>query len=183
MATILKFVNDDEALRIASNIEKEGYNLYIEASKRAKDGKSKQMFERLAEAEQKHLVHFDDLRMSLHEKKGQVPWGEDDELVSAYINNLVHTGIFSSAEKKRAAAKKDISEIESCKMGIQTEKDSILFFGEAARLCKNRQGRKMFKTLVEEEKQHLTELARHLGPLETPVVQKKRKSSKVRKRK
>ncbi|MCB7129331.1 MAG: hypothetical protein J3T61_07325, partial [Candidatus Brocadiales bacterium] len=102
---------------------------------------------------------------NLHERKGQIPWGEDDELVSAYINNLVHTGVFSGTGKKRGTTNKDITEIEACEVGIQTEKDSILFFGEAARLCKNRQGRKMFKALIEEEKQHLTDLAQHLGHL------------------
>lgn len=165
MPTILKYINDDEALRIAANIEKKGYNLYIEASRRAKGDKAKLMFRQLAEAEQKHLVHFNDLRANLHERKGQIPWGEDDELVSAYINNLVHTGVFSGTGKKRGTTNKDITEIEACEVGIQTEKDSILFFGEAARLCKNRQGRKMFKALIDEEKQHLTDLAQHLGHL------------------
>ncbi|MCP4365941.1 MAG: ferritin family protein [Planctomycetes bacterium] len=165
MTTILKFINDDEALRIALNLEKEGYNFYIEASKQIKNPKAKQMFKRLAEAEQKHLVHFDDLRARLHAKKGQIPWGEDDELVSAYVRSLVSTGVFTASGKKSSATKKNISEEQACRIGIQTERDSILFFDEASRLCRDRRGRKMFKSLIDEEKQHLTDLARHLNQL------------------
>ncbi len=166
MAKIIKFINDDEALRIASNLEKEGYSFYSTAARKAKDSKSKLMFKQLAEAEEKHLSHFEELRSNLHERKGQIPWGEEDELVSAYLRNLVDTGVFASPDKKSTAKKKDITAAETCRIGIQTEKDSILFFSEAARLCKNRKGRKMFKALVEEEKQHLTDLVRHLRHLE-----------------
>ncbi|MFQ5862864.1 MAG: ferritin family protein [Candidatus Brocadiales bacterium] len=165
MAKILKLINDDEALRIASNLEKEGYSFYSSAAKRAKDSKSKFMFNQLAEAEKKHLSYFEELRSNLHAKKGQRPWGEEDELVNTYLRNLVDTGVFTSPKKKSAAKKKDITVAEACRIGIQTEKDSILFFNEAARLCKNRRGRKMFKAIVDEEKQHLTDLARHLRHL------------------
>ncbi len=163
--TILKFINDDEALRIASNLEKEGYDFYIEASKQVKSAKAKRMFKQLAEAEQKHLVHFDDLRAKLHARKGQIPWGEDDEMVSAYVRSLIGTGVFTGSGKKSSVAKKNISEEQACKIGIQTERDSILFFDEASRLCRDRRGRKMFKALIDEEKQHLTDLARHLNQL------------------
>ncbi len=167
MTTILKFINDDEALRIATNLEKEGYNFYIEASRRVKSARGKRMFKQLADAEQKHLVHFDDLRAALHAKKGQIPWGEDDELVSAYVRCLVGTGVFTAPGKKSSASKKDISEEQACRIGIQTERDSILFFDEASRLCRDRRGRKMFKGLIDEEKQHLTDLAQHLKHLKS----------------
>lgn len=165
MAKILTFVNDDEALRIASNLEKEGYSFYSSVARRAKSDKSKLMFNQLAEAEKKHLSVFEELRSKLHAKKGKVPWGEEDELVSAYLRNLVDTGVFTNPEKRSAAKKKDITEIDACKIGIQTEKDSILFFSEASRLCRNRKGRKIFKLLIDEEKQHLTDLAQHLRHL------------------
>ncbi|MEE9585146.1 MAG: ferritin family protein, partial [Candidatus Brocadiales bacterium] len=60
MAKIIKFINDDEALRIASNLEKEGYSFYSTAARKAKDSKSKLMFKQLAEAEEKHLSHFEE---------------------------------------------------------------------------------------------------------------------------
>lgn len=165
MAKILKFINDDEALRIASNLEKEGISFYSTAAKNSKDGNSKRMFMQLAEAEKKHLAVFEELRANLHARKGQIPWGEEDDLVSAYLRDLVDTGVFTSSVKKSAVKKKDITETEACKIGIQTEKDSILFFSEASRLCRNRRGRKMFKALIDEEKQHLTDLAKHLRHL------------------
>ena len=166
MAQILKLINDDEALRIASNLEKEGYSFYTAVAKNTKDSDSKRMFTQLAEAEKKHLAVFEELRANLHARKGQIPWGEEDDLVSAYLRNLIDTGIFTGSEKKSAVKKKkDITETEACRVGIQTEKDSRLFCGEASRLCRDRRGRKMFKSLIDEEKQHLTELARHLRHL------------------
>lgn len=161
---VLKFLNDDEALRIASNLEREGYRFYTEAARRATNPQTKKFFMDLAGAEKGHLEHFEELRAQLP-KRGSEPWGDEEEIVNTYLRMLIDTGVFSRPGKKETASRKDLSDLEALKIGIQTEKDSILFFTEAARLCKNPKGKRMFRTLVGEEKQHLTDLAQYLKGL------------------
>ncbi|MFN3466894.1 MAG: ferritin family protein [Candidatus Brocadiales bacterium] len=158
---ILKFMNDDEALRVAANLEKEGFKFYINAAEKASNPKTRRMFHDLATAEKKHLALFEDIRSELP-KRGGEPWGDEDEMINSYIRMLVDTGVFTSPAKREKALKKTLSEEEALRIGIQTEKDSILFFTEASRLCTNPRGRRMFKSLIGEEKRHLTDLARYL---------------------
>lgn len=166
---VLKFMNDDEALRVACNLEKEGFNFYINAAEKASNPKTRRMFHDLAAAEKKHLALFEDLRSGLP-KRGGEPWGDEDEVVNRYIQMLIDTGVFTSPAKKEKALKKNLTEEEALKIGIQTEKDSILFFTEASKLCTNARGKKMFKSVIEEEKQHLTDLAQHLLRLRRSIV-------------
>mgnify|MGYP001610573141 FL=1 len=165
---ILKFMNDDEALRVAANLEKEGFNFYVSAAERASSPRTRRMFHDLATAERKHLALFEDIRSELP-KKGGEPWGDEDEMVNRYIRMLVDTGVFTSPTKRERSLKKTLSEEEALRIGIQTEKDSILFFTEASRLCTNPRGKRMFKSLIKEEKQHLTTLAQHLLRLRRPT--------------
>ena len=158
---ILKFMNDDEALRVAANLEKEGFKFYINAAETTSNPRTRRMFHDLATAEKKHLALFEEIRSELP-KRGGEPWGDEDEMVNRYIQMLVDTGVFTSPTKKERALKKMLSEEEALRIGIQTEKDSILFFTEASKLCTSRRGKRMFKSLIGEEKQHLTTLAQHL---------------------
>ncbi len=161
---LLKFMNDDEALRIAANLEKEGFNFYINAAEKASNPRTRRMFHDLAAAEKKHLALFEEIRSELP-KKGGEPWGDEDEMINRYIRMLVDTGVFTRPSKKEKVLMKTLSEEEALRIGIQTEKDSILFFTEASKLCTNPKGKKMFKSLIGEEKQHLTDLAQYLSRL------------------
>ncbi len=161
---VIKFMNDDEAFRVGANLEKEGFNFYITAAENATNPKTRRMFHDLATAEKKHLALFEEMRAELP-KKGWEPWGEEDEMVNSYIRILVDTGVFTRPAKKEKAMGKALSEEEALKMGIQTEKDSILFYTEASKLCTNSKGKKAFKALLEEEKKHLTDLAQYLSKL------------------
>ncbi|HHT9119624.1 MAG TPA: ferritin family protein [Candidatus Hypogeohydataceae bacterium YC41] len=161
---ILKLMNDDEALRIATSLEKEGFNFYIRAAETASNPKTRRMFHDLAAAEKQHLALFEEVRSKLP-KRGGEPWGDEDEMVNRYIQTLIDTGVFTRPAKKEKASKRNLTDEEALKVGIQTEKDSILFYTEAAKLCSNTKGKKMFKSLIEEEKRHLTDLAQHLSRL------------------
>lgn len=161
----LRLMNDDEALRIASNLEREGYSFYTAAARGSKNPTTRQVFTDLAKAEKRHLELFEGLRAGLPKKGGEPWWGEEDELVSRYLSTLIDTGVFTQPEKKEKATQRRLSDSEALKMGIQTEKDSILFFTEASKLCKNPKGKRAFRTLIEEEKRHLSDLARRLKTL------------------
>ena len=51
------------------------------------------------------------------------------------------------------------TDIDALRIGIQAEKDAILFYSEAAKNTKNKEGQKAFEFLVNEEKKHLKMLA------------------------
>jgi rubrerythrin len=158
---ILRLMNDDEALRVACNLEKEGFEFYVHAAETVSNPRTRKMFHDLAVIEKQHLALFEEMRSELP-KKGGEPWGDEDEMVNCYIQTLVDTGVFSRPSKKEKASKKTLTDEEAVRIGIQTEKDSILFYTEAVKYCTNPKGKKMFKTLIEQEKQHLTDLSQHL---------------------
>lgn len=165
----LKLMNDDEALRIASNLEKEGYSFYTEAASRTKNPRTKRFFNQLAQAEKRHLEIFENLRAKRPKKGGEPWWGEEDEMVSRYLSTIIDTGVFTKPGKKEKARERSLSDAEALQIGIQTEKDSILFYSEASKLCNNPKGKRAFKVLMEEEKRHLTDLAQQLRNLKGTV--------------
>jgi len=54
------------------------------------------------------------------------------------------------------------TDIDALKIGIQAEKDSILYYSEAAKNTKNTFGKMTFEQLANEEKKHLKLLAEQL---------------------
>ena len=51
------------------------------------------------------------------------------------------------------------TDLDALKIGIQAEKDAILFYTEATKNTKNKEGQKAFEFLASEEKKHLKLLA------------------------
>lgn len=159
----MKYENfsDAEALKIAMNIEEEGLEFYSLLMKSAKDDKAKDIFSELASAEKKHFALFQKMYLELTSPANPVQ-GCEDYTVDLYLKDLVDTGIFT----KKGAAKRIVAEIktdiDALRIGIQAEKDSILYYTEAAKNTKHEGGKKAFEQLIYEEKKHLKILAEHL---------------------
>lgn len=156
--------NDAEALKIAMNIEEEGLEFYSLLMKSAKDDKAKDIFSELALAEKKHLALF---QKTYSEITTQVNPGEscEDYTVDLYLKDLVYTGIFTKKGEARRLATEIKSDIDALKIGIQAEKDSILYYSEAAKNTRHEGGKKAFDLLINEEKKHLQRLTELLKVL------------------
>ena len=156
--------NDGEALKIAMNIEEEGLEFYSVLEKNTKDPQTKEIFSKLASAEKKHFVTFQ--KAYLETTSGvSAPQSCEDYTVDLYLKYLVDTGIFTRKGDAKKIAGEIKSDIDALKVGIQAEKDSILYYTEAAKITRNNTGKKAFEQLVNEEKTHLKFLAEHMQKL------------------
>jgi rubrerythrin len=68
--------DDKEALKIAMEMEKKGYDFYVKAASEATDGKSKALFERLVLEEQKHYKIFSNTYAFLDDTGNWFMWEE-----------------------------------------------------------------------------------------------------------
>ncbi|CAG1771486.1 bacterioferritin [uncultured bacterium] len=153
--------NDAEALKIAINIEEEGLEFYSILMKSVKDDKAKDIFSKLASAEKKHLALFQKAYLDITSPANPAQ-GCEDYTVDLYLKDLVDTGIFTKKGEARRLASEIKTDIDALKIGIQAEKDSILYYTEAAKNTKYEAGRKAFEQLTNEEKKHLRILAEQL---------------------
>jgi len=160
--------NDAEALKIAINIEEEGLAFYSILMKNAKDEKVKEIFSRLASAEKKHLSIFQKAYAEITSPASTVQ-GCEDYTVDLYLKYLADTGIFTKKGEARRLASEITTDVEALNIGIQAEKDSILYYTEAAKNTKYPAGKTAFEQLANEEKKHLKLLAKQLKALKKPV--------------
>lgn len=152
---MIKYLSDDEALKVAMNLERDGIDFYTKVASLTRDFKTRDVFLGLLEDEKEHYRRFKELHDSLKDTPLRVL--DVDEEVSDYLRALVSTGIFD-IEKVTKDSFKKLSDIDAILIGIQAEKESILFFTEAAKNSENPRGRKAFTTILKEEKKHLIRL-------------------------
>ena len=82
--------------------------------------------------------------------------------VSAYFNSIVRSLIFPSDEEQDAIldAIEDVEDV--LRLGIQVEKDSILFYTEMIVHSKYVEAKNAFRELLRQEKKHLRDLQKRL---------------------
>ena len=152
---ITRFLSDYEALVVAMDLEKEGYEFYNYTAKNSKAESTREIFKKLAKDELEHYALF---KKALNDTARKNPRGEplaDD--IGLYLHSLIDTGIFN---QKRILKKslKNLSDIEAISIGIQSERDSILFYKEALDASTNPSGKRIFGFLISVEKKHLAAL-------------------------
>ena len=160
--------NDAEALKIAVNIEEEGLEFYSTLTKNAKDCKVKELFSKLASDEKDHLAHFQKAYNEIISSASAVQ-GCEDYTVDLYLKHLVDTGIFTQKGEAGRLATEIKTDIDALKIGIQAEKDSILYYNEAAHNTRHLAGKMAFEQLANEEKKHLILLAEQLKALKHAI--------------
>ena len=125
--------NDAEALKIAVNIEEEGLEFYSILMKSARDLKVKEIFSKLASDEKEHLARFQKALLEITDSASRTQGGED-YTVDLYLKYLVDTGIFTQKGEAKRIALEIKTDIDALRIGIQAEKDSILYYTEAAKI-------------------------------------------------
>lgn len=147
-----------DALKIALNLEKDGYDFYITAAARARDSKVKETFTRLANEEKRHLNLIRKIQDGLIDPITY--FISDEPLVEEYLRRIIETKVFSRVD--------DINEIlegvkrdeDAIRLAMQAEKESLDFFSRMAELTRNHDGKITFKELAGYEERHLGELER-----------------------
>jgi rubrerythrin len=151
--------NDLEALKIAVQIEKRGERFYTLAQSYTQDTAVKAMLQDLAEQEQDHARIFETIYQEL--QKGMQEFDDTylyDPEVAAYFRTMVESAVFpnDAAQDKALSGIQQISDVFA--LGIQAEKDSILFYTEMVIHAMYIEAKEAFRRLIQEERRHLIDL-------------------------
>lgn len=154
-----KLFNDLEALEISIAIEERGEAFYKAAAKKVKDKDISSMLEELAEQERDHAETFRQLYNDAQKNKDNF---DDDYIfdpdVAAYLRAMVSSSVFPSKERQKAVIDRLDDIVDVLNVGIQAEKDSILFYTEMVINSKLVEAKEAFRKLIQEEKVHLIDL-------------------------
>ena len=162
----MKF-SSKEIVDMAVKIEDTGYSFYTEcAIKFGKDSDgTKDNFLFLAEEELKHKQYFLGLLDGISSQQGLF----NDDYYS-YLQALTQTQVFRDSSDIPGVLKNITGVSDVLKIGLQTEKDSIIWYRELALLYNNddRESLAILDKLIDEEKKHIVliySMMRDISPL------------------
>jgi len=144
-----------EIIDIAVSIEKNGAAFYDQLSRGIKKGKTATMYSALADREREHMKTFQSMLGPAHDYVNPDSYAEEYDL---YLKNLVNSAVFKNESSAREAARKAVSESEALDIGIQAEKDSILFYSAIQGLVR-RTDADLVGAIINEERSHLARLS------------------------
>lgn len=145
-----------EILDMAIQIEKNGKAFYKEMENLSQESELKEVYGLLAEEEVKHIEEFNRLRDDLKSDRPDHSLERDEYVL--YLDLLADEHIFKADGSGEKMAGETVDKLGGLEIGIQFEKDSILFFWELYRLIMEKE-RSVIDRLIQEEKKHLQKLS------------------------
>ncbi len=150
-----------EIVKIAIQIERNGFEFYKEIANRTSFFTVKELFEYLANQEVKHEKIFETL---LSRVGDYVPVESYPGEYDMYLKALAGENIFTKDGSAKITLEKISSESQAVDAGIGFEKDSIIFFSEMKNFSP-KEDHAAIERIVNEEKVHLRKLSRLRGEL------------------
>jgi len=150
------FFSMREVIEMAIATERSGQAFYQNASKLARENSLKELFQYLAEEEEKHLKTFQDFYNTLKEKPEITPYNWEE--AKLYLEALVDSKFFASPEKAINLAKEAKDELEVINSAMNFEKETLLFFYQILEMIKS-QEQELVKKIIEQEKKHIQRLS------------------------
>lgn len=142
-----------EIIKIAIEEEKDAIEFYKKMREKAFSPGAKEVFQRLFDEEEKHLIVLKNCLLPAFEK-GNIEL-KDEELVAAYLKRLNRSGIFPEEEKLNKIAEELTTDVEAIYIGIEIEKKSVVFYEKAYEATPESEGKEVLKKIIAEEKGHL----------------------------
>ena len=154
--------NDLEGLRIAIEMEKRGEALYRKAARVSKKREVVDMLVALAADEVAHAAEFSRLYEEALSRRGEhTSYGEE---ASAYLSAVAADIVVPGG--LMALREEGFDDIRAVlDYAIVSEKDSILFYLELARLSNDEAARNVFMSIAEQERGHMRRLCRQRAEL------------------
>jgi rubrerythrin len=144
-----------ELLEIALDIERNGAAFYQALADKTENKNTKAIYEHLAGEERKHLNTFQGILSTVGQYQPPEDYAEEYML---YLKSLAEGSVFSNVTEAQQKAEKTPSEIGALDIGIQAEKDSILFYTELQNFVRQAD-QKVVLNIIDEEKAHLRQLS------------------------
>lgn len=155
-------LSGSELIKIAIGIENNGAAFYDSMAESTGNEKARDIYTELADKERMHIKIFQDMASQIVNYEPPETYTEEYE---HYLKVLVDSSVFSNDEAAREMAQKVTGDIEALQIGINAEKDSILFYSEIRELVRQ-SDRDAINYIIEEERSHLkrlSELMKKLG--------------------
>lgn len=144
-----------ELYNIAIAVERRGAAFYDTLARTCGNEAMKQAFLALAAMEHRHIQTFQKL---LSEAPKTLSEGADAEEYASYFQALVDSAIFNDDLATSELVSQADTDIEAIEVGIEAEKDSILFY-EQLRDIVTGNAADDIANVIREEKAHLRKLA------------------------
>jgi len=160
----IKFSSYIEVFNVAMYLEEAGIKFYEEMSKKIKKSAISKLFLQLAKDEKKHRQIFLGLRDEFSKSFADEIW-TIEPLEKEYLRNLVETGVFYEVAHLPAMTVKTLNEKDVFSIGIQAEKDSILFYTTVSEKSLGSSTKEAFNKVIQEEKKHLDILNKYIKEL------------------
>jgi len=145
-----------EVIEMAIATERSGQAFYQNASRLAKENSLKELFQYLAEEEEKHLKTFQNFYNTLKKKPEITPYNWEE--AKLYLEALVDSKFFASPEKAINLVKEAKDELEVINSAMSFEKETLLFFYQILEMIKS-QEQELVKKIIEQEKKHIQRLS------------------------
>jgi len=144
-----------EIVEMGVQIEKNGKDFYEALTGQSKSQKAKDIYKFLAGEEEKHILTFQKILDSVH--KYEPPEAYPGEYF-AYMKNLAGSYVFTEKDKGSEIAKNIKDDKEAVSIGIEFEKDSIVFYTEMKKVVSD-YDQKTIDSLIAQEQDHLHKLS------------------------
>jgi len=157
--------NVDEVLAVAEQIERNGDRFYRLAAERQLNSQAARILVGLADMEQGHLKTFSEMRASLSEAERKPVTFDPYDESALYLNAMADRNVFDvTRDPTEKLAGADVSEV--LRLGIEVEKDSIVFYVGLKELVPERLGRERIDAITKEELNHFAKLSEMLADLD-----------------
>jgi len=135
-----------EAIKMAIELEKEGHAFFKAAASKTNNKLGREMFERLADEEIKHMETFRKMFDSISR-------AEDWREVVSHLKGVKKVPVFSEAEKK-VKAEREPTEVEALREAMEIERKAIDFFNKAKADSNDEVAKEIFEKIKQEEEFH-----------------------------
>lgn len=151
--------SDREGLRIAAEMEKRGYTFYTHALRLAKSEVVKNLLKRLSDDEKIHYQAF--IRLMENTESSDEAYEEE---AAAFLSTIASEIAFPGGLMALGMEDGFDDPVKILLHGIQSEKDSILFYSEMVKQAKEPEVKHSFREIIREEVGHLRDLTAELEP-------------------
>lgn len=148
--------NAYEALRIATEMERDGLAFYEALAGAVSDAGVRKLSERLAEEEKDHIRRFEEM---INAERLDNAWNLDNlQLLEDYLNATVKRDVFPGKAAAAKIGESVANPSEALSLAIHMENMAVEYYSKLHDTCTYDTGKKAFAQIVEEEKKHAASL-------------------------
>ncbi len=160
---MFEHMEEKEAVKIATLIEKNGYAFYKHLAKKTEDKGIKAIMERLAAEEARHMKVIEE---KFYPEVGFGDLITEEEIdMEEHVDHMTNPKIFAMNIDMEKLVHSIDSVRKAVLLAVQAERYAAEFFEGLAEKAETEDGRRMYRSLVEEEKGHARALVALLDTL------------------